>query len=79
MCPSYLPHAHLCRKRVKESQDRLDRRDLRYLSGFGFIGGRVGRTKARSGEKRKKRDSIVGIGQWGRKKRFIDSSHFKKR
>ena len=68
------------RKRENPIKVRLDRRaDLKYLSGFGFIGGRIGRTKVRSGEKRKKRDSIVGIGQWGRKKRFIDSGLFKKR
>ena len=67
------------RKRENPLKVRLDRRDLKYLSGFGFIGGRVGRTKARSEEKRKKRDSIVGIGQWGRKKRLFDYSFFNKR
>ena len=67
------------RKRENPLKVRLDRRDLKYLSGFGFIGGRAGRTQARSGEKRKKRDSIVGIGQWGRKKRLFDYRFFNKR
>lgn len=67
------------RKKDTNNNKRLDGTDFKYLSGFGFIGGRVGASMARSSGKRKKRDSIVGIGQWGRKKRSLDNKFFKKR
>lgn len=51
-------------------REPIDGKDLEYLTGFGFsrVGKRFSVAHSVAKEKRK-RDSIVGISQWGRKKR----------
>ena len=64
---------------IKPGKRRLDGRDHNCLAGFGLIGGSLMRKNVESKEKKNKRDSIVGIGQWGRRKRIFESGLFSKR
>ena len=55
----------LNRNNIRLIKREIDPENLKYLEGFGFGLGHVGKRS----HGKAKRDSIVGIAQWGRKKR----------
>ena len=61
---------NLCNTYRKREPDKREEtsKTLDYLTGFGFS--RVGRSQGQKGQKpkvKRKRDSVVGISQWGKR------------
>ena len=54
---------------IKLIKREIDKENMKYLEGFGFSLGQLGKRS------RRKRDSIVGISQWG-KKRSVEISNY---
>lgn len=58
-------------------EDNESDEELKYLTGFGFSRvGKRSRIKASSINHKNKRDAIVGIAQWGRRKRQIINTRY---